>query len=243
VRPGARLLSHYVASVPPGNSADRKLPLAGAVLALDVDGVILAPGPEAPSSWQSVLADRYGVDPSGLDATFFARRWPGIIVGAMAIEPALAETIDELGWEMSVDQLLDCWFEADFSVDLEVVEETRKWRAGGARLVLVTNQEHRRAHYLERRLGALLPISGMAYSAAVGFRKERPEFFVGACDLLGIPRQSGSVVFVDDSSANVEIARRHGWIGIHYTNREEWRSIITEALEQAAHDAAPELEP
>jgi putative hydrolase of the HAD superfamily len=213
-------------------TGDRSLPLAGAVLALDVDGVLLDPG--LPGSWQSALADRYGVDPSGFDAAFFQARWPRIIVGAIPIEPALAEAIDELGWEMTVDQLLDCWFEADFSVDHDVVQAVRLWTAAGARLALVTNQEHRRAHYLEQRLGALLPVSGMAYSAAVGCTKDRPQFFVEAGDLLGIPRHSRSVVFVDDSPANVETARRHGWFGIHYVKGQPWRSAITEALERAA---------
>jgi hypothetical protein len=88
--------SRYVAFVGQGNSVDRSLPLAGAVLALDVDGVLLDPSPEGTGSWQSALAERYDVDPTLLDAAFFRARWPRIIVGTMAIEPALAEAIDEL---------------------------------------------------------------------------------------------------------------------------------------------------
>jgi putative hydrolase of the HAD superfamily len=134
-----------------------------------------------------MLSTRYGVDAGGLDATFFQERWPRIIIGDMAIEPALAGVIDELGWTMTVEQLLDCWFEADYSVDHEVVEAARTWAAAGARLVLATNQEHRRAHYLDQRPRTLLPISGLAYSGALGYMKEHPPFFVKACHLLGYP--------------------------------------------------------
>jgi putative hydrolase of the HAD superfamily len=229
--------SRYVSSVRPGDTVDQSLSLAGAVLAFDVDGVLLDPGPNGTGSWQSVLAKRYGVDPTLLDPVFFRARWPRIIIGAEAIEPALADAIAELGWPITVDELLTCWFEADFSVDHQVVEAVRMWTAAGARLVLVTNQEHRRARYLDQRLGTLLPVGGMAYSAALGFTKDHPQFFVAASDLLGIPRHSHSVVFVDDSPENVEVARRHGWTGIDYVKEEGWRSAITQALDRAAGEA------
>jgi hypothetical protein len=51
-------------------------------------------------------------------------------------------------------------------------------RGDSADLVLATNQEHRRAHYLDQRLRTLLPISGMAYSGAVGYMKEHLQIFV-----------------------------------------------------------------
>jgi putative hydrolase of the HAD superfamily len=221
-----------------GHSADRYLPLAGSLLALDVDGVLLDSGPAGTGSWQSALAERYGVDATLLDAAFFRARWPRIIVGAEPIEPALEEAMAELGWAMTVDDLLECWFGADFTVDQQVVEAVRMWTAAGTRLVLATNQEHRRAGYLQRRLGNLLPVTDMAYSAALGFTKDQPQFFVAACHLLGIPRRSRSVVFVDDAPENVAVANRHGWTGIHYAKGEDWKSAITLALERAAGEAS-----
>jgi FMN phosphatase YigB (HAD superfamily) len=199
--------------------------------------VLLNPGPDGTGSWQSVLAQRYGVDPARLDAAFFRARWPRIIIGVDAIEPALAEAITELGWSITVDELLACWFEADFSVDRQVVEAVGMWTAAGARLVLVTNQEHRRVRYLDQRLGTLLPVSGMAYSAALGFTKDHPQFFVAAGELLGLPPHSRSVVFVDDSPGNVEVARRHGWTGIHFVKEDGWKSAITQALDRTADEA------
>jgi putative hydrolase of the HAD superfamily len=231
------MANRYVFSVRQDHSVDQAPPLTGAVLALDVDGVLLDPGPKGTGSWQSVLSERYGVDPTLLDAAFFRARWPGIIIGAEAIGPALAQVIAELGWPMSVEELLACWFEADFSVDHQVAEAVRMWTAAGARLVLVTNQEHRRARYLDQRLGTLLPVSGMAYSAALGFTKDHPQFFVAASDHLGIPRHSRSVVFVDDSPENVEVARRHGWTGIDYVKDDGWKSTITQALDRTAGEA------
>ena len=233
--PGAArpMTNRYVSSVRQDHSVDRAPPLAGAVLALDVDGVLLDPGPNGTGSWQSALAERYGVDPTLLDSAFFRARWPGIIVGAEAIEPALAEVIAELGWTDDGRGVVDCWFEADFSVDHQVVEAVRMWTAAGARLVLVTNQEHRRARHLDQRLGTLLPVSGMAYSAALGFTKEHPQFF-GRRPISSASPPQPFVVFVDDSPENVEVARQHGWTAIHFVKGDGWRSAITKALERAA---------
>jgi FMN phosphatase YigB (HAD superfamily) len=83
----------------------------------------------------------------------------------------------------------------------------------------------------------------VAYSAAVGFTKEHPQFFGAASDLLGLPRHSPSVVFVDDSPENVEVARQHGWTAIHFVRGGGWRSAITKALERAAGGASSGADP
>jgi putative hydrolase of the HAD superfamily len=208
--------------------------LRGAVLALDVDGVVLDPTLGGGGSWHRVLADRYAVDTDRFRQLFFSRYWPDIVVGRTAVEPALAQVIVELEWTMSVDDLLSCWFEADFAVDDDVVEAAKAWAADGVRLVLVTNQEHRRARFLEERLRALMPIDTVAYSAAVGFMKHDPHFFPAASDLLGIDRRARSVVLVDDDRQNIEAARRYGWSAVHFTKGEGWRREITAALTAAA---------
>lgn len=199
------------------------------VLALDIDGVLLDPGRHGLGPWQSELASRFGVDADRLRAAFFEPAWPDVVVGRRAIEPALAAALDDLGWAVTVDQLLACWFEADLAVEREVVEAARSWAAEGARLVLVTNQEHRRASFLSHRLGAFLPISAMAYSAALGLLKSDPAFYPAASRTLGLQRDD-TVVFVDDTADNVEAARRYGWSAVHFDKDGDWRGQITSAF-------------
>jgi putative hydrolase of the HAD superfamily len=203
--------------------------LEGRTLALDVDGVLLDPTGIGPGGWFAVVNKQFGVDASLLQSTFFDRAWADVIVGRTPIEPALAEALQELGWTMTVEDLLSCWFEADFNVDPEVLEPARGWAADGARLVFVTNQEHRRARYLQERLDSFLPTSGMAYSAAIGFVKADRQFFPVACDQLGLDRHDRSVVFVDDALANVESARRHGWTAVHFTP-DTWHADVSDAF-------------
>ncbi len=179
--------------------------------------------------WHDALHERFGVDGACLQRIFFGRDWADVVVGRCAIEPVLARAIEELGWDMSVDALLDCWFAADFHPNRAVVEAAASWAADGTRLVLVTNQEHRRAHDVESRVQSLLPVSAMVYSAALGFMKNDPRFYPAACDHLGLARDT-PVVFLDDSAENVAVATRYGWTAVHYTDGAQWRHDVAGAL-------------
>jgi putative hydrolase of the HAD superfamily len=227
-------------------SADRRLD--GLVVALDVDGVLLDSERGGAGSWQVAVADRFGVDQSELDRTLFDRWWPDVIVGRTSIEEALESVIGEEAWPVSVDALLECWFEADFWPCSDVIAAANSWSARGARLALVTNQEHRRAAYVEARLGELLPFDRMVYSAAVGRMKSEPEFFMLATRLLTAPDGAHSdgahsddahsdgahsIVFMDDTMENVEVARRAGWTAVHF-QPSSWSERMEDALGVAA---------
>jgi putative hydrolase of the HAD superfamily len=203
------------------------------VVALDVDGVLLDPERGGEGSWQFVVADRCGVDPSELKRAFFDRWWPDVIVGRMSIEETLERVIGEQAWPTSVDAFLECWLEADFWPSTDVVVAANSWSERGARLALVTNQEHRRAAYVEARLGTLIPVDRMVYSAGVGHTKSELEFFIVASSVLTGPGGGCSIVLMDDAIANVEIARRAGWAAVHFEVG-SWSERMEEALGGAA---------
>ena len=207
----------------------------GAVLALDVDGVLLQPSPAGRGPWQQVLEQKYGKSAAELQSTFFEPVWPDVMVGRQAIEPALEAALTSLGWPCGVEEFLADWFETDFVLNPEVVEAARTWAADGARLVVVTNQEHRRAAFLLDRLSALLPVSALAYSAAIGHEKRTPEFLIAADAMFGTSAAPGSVVLVDDTRSNVEAARAHGWHAVHFTGQPGWREEIEASVLAATH--------
>jgi beta-phosphoglucomutase-like phosphatase (HAD superfamily) len=104
------------------------------------------------------------------------------------------------------------------------------------------HQEPRRARFIEGRLAPLLPIGGVAFSGDLGFVKSDADFYGQAEVRLGVVGLGRSVVFLDDSSSNVEAAARHGWTAIHFTKEQDWRHEVTSALERA--QAVPDgLEP
>lgn len=213
-------------------------PLSGVVLALDVDGVLLDAGRAGLGSWKRALDVRFGVDGDALHAAFFEPYWNEIIIGVRPIEPALAHALSVLRWNVSVEEVLECWFDADYVVDHEVVDAARAWSAQGAEIVLATNQEHRRVAYLRERLDVLLPIATVLYSADLGYQKRHSPFFAAASTKLGLEERLRPVVFVDDDRANVDAARRHGWTAIYFTKHDAWREEIDTALARAATDRA-----
>jgi putative hydrolase of the HAD superfamily len=211
-------------------SGERLPSPGGVVLALDVDGVLLDPHRGGRGPWTQALAEDSGVDAAQLQPAFFRKGWRDILTGKIDIEVALSAAIGELGWTLDAREVLRRWFEADFVVDYDVVDAVNGWAAEGVRLVLVTNQEHRRAAFLRERLGPLLPVSGFVYSAEVGFLKDDPRFYPAASELLGLPPHDPAVVFTDDSLKNVETAREYGWTGVHFVRQADWRGEISSAL-------------
>jgi putative hydrolase of the HAD superfamily len=206
----------------------------GAVLALDVDGVLLNSSPPGRGTWQHVLEQKYGVRAADLQSTFFEQAWPDIMVGRLNIESPLEAALTSLGWPCTAEEFLADWFEADFVFNDEVVEAALTWTSDGAKLVIVTNQEHRRATYLLERFSAFFPVSSMAYSAEVGHEKRTPEFLQVADTMFGTTEAPSSVVLLDDTMANVEGARAHGWQSVHFTGQPGWRDEVEEALAAAS---------
>jgi HAD superfamily hydrolase (TIGR01509 family) len=140
---------------------------------------------------------------------------------------------------MGVEAALQCWFEEDFVVEPNVMGAARAWASEGVALALVSNQEPRRARYLEERLAPLLPIRAVALSGDLGLVKNDPDFYERAerrLDIVGLGR---AVVFLDDTQGNIETATRHGWTGIHYRKDRDWHRAATNALARARGGAAP----
>jgi FMN phosphatase YigB (HAD superfamily) len=203
------------------------------LLALDVDGVLLDAGRDGRGPWQVSFGERFGVDPFRLNDTLFAAPWPDVITGQRPVEAALAEALAALGWDMGVEAALQCWFEEDFVVDPMVLAAATQWSELGVPLALVSNQEPRRARYLEQRLTPLLPPPfGTAFSGDIGAVKGDCGFYSRAERHLGL-EPGAPVVFLDDTLANVVVASAHGWKGIHFSPGGQWHDEVAAALDRA----------
>lgn len=68
-------------------------------------------------------------------------------------------------------------------------------------------------------LNPSMTIASVVYSAGLGVAKPHPEFFVCADRPIRTDcPDAKSVVFIDDSEANVRAARAHGWTTLHFSN-------------------------
>jgi len=200
------------------------------ILALDVDGVLLDPERSADGHWTNELERRYGITRVQLRQAFFTRSWDDVVNGRLDIEPALWAALEEIGSTVSVDDVLSCWFDADFVPIEKAISFAGAAAAAGVRVVLATNQEHRRAAYLADRLGGLFPLDAVIYSADLRIQKHDASFFELASERLGVESsERSSVVFVDDVELNIGQARRAGWRAVHAPPGADWiRPVASE---------------
>ena len=173
------------------------------LLALDVDGVLLDPQRGGRGPWQVAFSERFGVDAAAWTGPCSPAPGNDVIAGERDVETALAEALHELGWDMGLDAALQCWFEEDFVVEPAVLAAATAWSEVGIPLALVSNQEPRRARFLQVRLETLLPVSGVAFSGDLGAVKSDPVFYDRAERLLGVVGLGHGVVFLDDTLRNV----------------------------------------
>ncbi|MFP3881868.1 MAG: HAD family hydrolase [Actinomycetota bacterium] len=177
------------------------------------------------------LAAQFGIEEDQMREEFFMRGWNDVIRGRRSIETVLREALQRMGATADVESVLACWFEADYSPVVETFDLARRAAQAGCRVVLATNQEHRRAEYLRRRIAAVLPLDRVFYSAELGVVKHDRRFFELASLRLDLAdAQRASVVFVDDVAENVEVARAVGWRAVHASVDESWRHEVEDNL-------------
>jgi len=212
-------------------------------LALDVDGVLLDPDRGGAGPWQRELYRRHAIAPSELRDAFFAPSWDDVVNGRKGIEGALASALRKIESSLDVEDALSCWFDADFVLIQPAIELAQRAATAGVRVVLATNQEHRRAAYLRERLGSQIPLADVLYSADLGYQKHEPAFFDLASDRLGLTaKERKSVVFVDDIANNVEVARSSGWTAVHATQGGSWCREVAALLGLATDSASDQME-
>ena len=199
------------------------------ILALDVDGVLLDPDRGGAGHWTVEMERSFGLTRPQFRDAFFMRSWDDVVNGRRPVEDGVGAALADLGADVDVEEFLRVWFEADFVLIDETVALACQAGDAGCQVVLATNQEHRRASFLGERLGAMMPIDDVLYSADLGVQKHEAAFFELASARLGVAsNQRVDVVFVDDAAHNVDQARAAGWRAVHAAPGEPVDVWITE---------------
>lgn len=189
--------------------------MAGKVLMMDVDGVLVSGRPTDGRHLFAELEADLGLSPDRLRETFFTPYWEAIVTGREGLTERLAPVLATIAPKVSAERLIAYWFENDSRVDHAVLSVVKRYRERGVPVFLATNQEHLRADYLMRTVGLGAHVDDIIYSAALGYRKPDAQFFERAAAVAGAAPED--IVLVDDTPANVEAARRNGWHAVHWT--------------------------
>jgi len=193
------------------------------ILALDVDGVLLDPARGGLGNWTMEIDREFGIARPQIREAFFAKSWDDVVNGRRSVESGVEEALSVIGADVAVEDFLTVWFEADFVPIDGAIALAGRAHGAGCRVVLATNQEHRRAGFLRERLGAMMTIDDVLYSADLGVQKHQAAFFELASARLGLgAEQLNDVVFVDDVEHNVMQARAAGWQAVHAAPGADW---------------------
>lgn len=181
------------------------------VVLFDVDGV-LANG--TPFSHQ--LERDYGIT-TAMTAPFFNGKFLECLVGSADMKQELTSHLQQWNWPGSVDSFINYWFTSEHVINVPLVSYAQQLRQQSIPCYLATMQEKYRTAYILEQMGFAHKFDGMFSSAHIGYMKSDPQFFAHIVHALaGIQPQD--ILFWDDSSRNVETARKAGLSAKVYTD-------------------------
>jgi|SRR6185312_4390417 putative hydrolase of the HAD superfamily len=191
------------------------------VLVLDIDGVVSLAQPGSPAPWYATLKEDWGLSHDEMAPEFFRQPvFMEVLRGRLDLYVALHEYFETKGLADRLEEFVSYWFEKDAVIDRELLAMTDAWRRRtGGRVFTASNQEHHRVAYLRDQAELGAHFDEIIYSAALGVCKPDRVFFTTAQARMGVSAAQ-SILFVDDSTANVDGARMAGWRAMLYRDRD-----------------------
>jgi len=180
-------------------------------LIFDADGMIVHG-----ERFSKRLARDFGIS-TDITTPFFVNEFQLCLVGKADLKQELAKHLKKWGWEKSIDDLLDVWFdESHTQIEAQFLPLIQNLRAKGVAVYLATNNEkYRTANLVEGRgLGKL--VDGVFSSAHLGSKKPEADFFQRMIDEIGIDKRQ--IVFWDDDMENIDGAVAFGLPAELYTD-------------------------
>lgn len=194
---------------------------ASPVLVLDLDGVVSLAYPGSAAPWYATLKADLGLDYQDIERDFFRTpEFLEVLRGRLDLYVALHAYFEPLGLVDRMEEFVGYWFAKDAVLDHALLGQADNWRRRtGGRCFAGTNQEHHRIAWLKEHTGLGAHFDDVIYSASLGVCKPDRVFFTNAQARMGVT-VAQSILFVDDSAANVDGARMAGWRAMLYRGPE-----------------------
>ncbi len=187
------------------------------VVAWDFDGVLNRNVVDGRFVWLDDFEDDIGHSREIFDAHMFADGFEPIMSGHEDLHDRVTRWADAVGYASGADALLTYWFEKNVMPDPSMTGLMDRLDENDVQQVIVTNNEVRRASYIENEMGFGARVAHFFTSGRMGVTKPSPEYFIHVTDKLCVAPEE--IFYVDDSAANVETALDLGWRALHFTDR------------------------
>lgn len=190
----------------------------------DIDGVLL------PELFR--FSERYTKEhnlPSDYLRYFFETEFKECVIGRADLKQVLRNHVQRWGWDRSINELLDYWFESDTVLDQQVLGIIRQLRKGNIKVYVATNQEKYRGKYLTEVLGLGKHVDEVFISAHLGQKKPHPGFYNAIQKQIDLKPEE--ILFFDDDEENVKGAKGVGWQAYLYKNFKDFEKNINQSFE------------
>ena len=185
----------------------------------DFDGVLNRNIRQGYFVWLDRLQAELGLDPKAFNQHVFAPdRIRDVVRGQRDLLKVVADWLTGQGAVVGAEAFLDYWFTCDARPDPEV---GALLDACTGRKVIGTNNEARRAAYIEGAMGFGARVERVFASGRMGVAKPEDGFFEAIEEWAGVA--PGRILLIDDSAANIAAAHRRGWNGFHFTDETRHR--------------------
>ena len=196
------------------------------IIVWDFDGVLNANIVDGRFVWADTLQDDWGVDVRALAGHLFHPDRAGQIMrGQVDLRDELVAWMDIEGHDIDCDAFLSYWFAKDARPDTEILQHLNRV---DARHVIGTNNERRRAAYIENQMGFGRRVEQIFASGRIGHAKPDPEYFDHIETWSSAP--ASAHVLIDDTKRNVDAALGRGWQAFHFGD--ETRTNLVAFLDQ-----------
>lgn len=174
----------------------------------DVDGMLLTS-----ERFSDAFPRVYGVDKAKIDA-FFKEEFGDCVKGKKDLKKLLAVYLPKWKPGMSVEDALKFWFDL-YHENQPVIDELKKYRLQGLKIVLGTNIERYRLDNILKERGFGQWADGVVASCEIGIKKPAPEFYQVLEKKFPTVKKSEILIF-DDKEEHIEQLKKLGYNAERY---------------------------
>ena len=179
----------------------------------DFDGVLNANIVDGRFIWADNFERDIGQSLESFTRAIFNAEFDRILRGEKDLLAHVSAWLTAVACARSPESILRYWFESDSHVDLELLAVMERVAAAGGKNIIATNNELRRASYIEKEMGFGSRVERIFASGRMRCLKPEAKFFREVTRERVSP---GRVILIDDNHQNLRAARDLGWHTHHF---------------------------
>jgi putative hydrolase of the HAD superfamily len=181
----------------------------------DFDGVVNANVVDGHFIWIDNFKTDIGHSPEVFAEQVFNHEFDQVLRGEKDVIDQLREWAAHVQLSGSIQEIYNYWLTSDCHVDDRILGVMDDVRTAGVGNAIGTNNDPRRAKYIEREMGLGAHIEHMFAAGRMGVLKPDAAFFEHISDALQVAPDR--LILIDDLAENVESAAQAGWHAHQFT--------------------------